>query len=340
MFRLVEVYLLGWFSVGLAKIKCDAFSCFPVRYFQIIAMERGRKRKQTAEPRTEPLLELVPESGSSTSSNANANDPIERLADIMSTMLQTRERPTNLGLAKGDVVPVFNPEDREQSSELWLNKIEELREIFQWTEEATIYYALSKLSGLAEVWYKGLNTMKFSWGEWKQRILCAFPSTRDYYEILSEMMKRRKRFEESYSKYFYEKVALLNRCKITGLEGVSCILGGIDDVVVKASARAGNFQSPEDLFRYLSTLHDLPPSTSRPMLKPAFKNDRRMQVGGRREFRRNDVYPQKCFKCGKTGHLLKDCRQKRCDFCRNLGHVESECRIKKRKKEENVNVVA
>lgn len=54
------------------------------------------------------------------------------------------------------------------------------------------------------------------------------------------MMRRRK-----YTKYYYEKCALLNAWKIYGRDAVSCIIAGIDDNVVKTGARAGNHQCPD-----------------------------------------------------------------------------------------------
>lgn len=296
-------------------------------------MGKGQKRKQSTERPIEPTLSLVPDvtpSGSRSASISN-NDSVDRLAEIMTNIIQTSSRSANVGSAKGEVVPVFNPEDREQNSERWLRKVDELRQVFQWTEQATIYFALSKLSGLAEIWYKGLSTINYTWEEWKQNILLAFPATRDYYDILMEMIQRRKRAEESYPKYYYEKMALLNCCDIKGAKAVSCILGGIDDVVVKAAAKAGNYQTPEELFRYISTLHDLRPSTSRPIAKPAYKLDRKPG-----QFRKDDRGKRfdsfsvvKCHKCGKPGHIMKDCRQKQCSFCRKIGHIESDCFFKR-----------
>lgn len=302
---------------------------------------RGQKRKQ---PSAEPSQELlVRESNSSiggnSSSNVGSNDSVERLAQMMSDILQSSQNAVKLGTAKGDVIPEFNPEDREQNAERWLNKVDELRQIFNWSEEATMYFALSKLKGLAEVWVKGLQSMKFSWEEWKQKILVAFPSTRDYYEKLSDMMQRRKRYDENYSKYYYEKLTLLNQCKITGAEAVSCILGGIDDVVVKTSAKAGNYGTPEELYQYLSSLHNSRPSTSasRPIAKPIRRQDRQMNWNKREDNRRSG---SKCFKCGKLGHLMRECRLKRCDFCRNLGHVESDCYLKRKGKPEGTKTVS
>ena len=59
------------------------------------------------------------------------------------------------------------------------------------------------------------------------------------------MSNRRKKIDETYTRYFFEKRALLNAVKIDGPDAVSCIIGGIDDIVVTSGARAGRHQSPE-----------------------------------------------------------------------------------------------
>lgn len=130
--------------------------------------------------------------------------PIDRLTDVMTALLKTTKGESTK-TARGEMIPWFDPEDREQNAEMWCGKVDEVREIFRWTEETTIYYALSRMRGLAEVWYKGLPTLRFSWAEWKIKIQTAFPSQRDYYEALNDMMRRTKQPGETYAKYFYEK---------------------------------------------------------------------------------------------------------------------------------------
>lgn len=306
----------------------------------------GRTRKQKQPSTTESSQEIVPELSEPTPSSVSGNDSIDRLADIMANFIQTQNTVQNrntsaakLDTGKSDVVPAFNPEDREQSSTLWLNKVDELRQIFHWSEEATIYFALSKLTGLAETWYKGLQTMSFTWEEWKEKILVAFPSVRDHYEMLTDMIRRRKRQDESYSRYYYEKLTLINQCKITGVDAVSCILGGIDDVVVKASAKAGNYQTPEGLYQYLSSLNDLRPSLSRPTAsKHSFNKNNSIGKWNKGENRKQGS--SKCFKCGRSGHRQRDCDAKRCTFCRRVGHLEDECYTKKRQHSNNVKTVS
>lgn len=75
------------------------------------------------------------------------------------------------------------------------------------------------------------------------------------------MLDRRKLPSESYAQYYYEKMALIKACKICGKKAVECLIGGIYEPTVANYARADKLKSPEDLFKYLSTIAEekLPP---------------------------------------------------------------------------------
>jgi hypothetical protein len=287
--------------------------------------KRRRRRHESSSPEERRLRRRrTHESGTTESS-------IDRLTDVMTTFLQQTANKSSGFSCRGEVIPVFNPEEVGQNAEKWCRKVDELREIFHWSEEATIYYALAKLRGLAETWYKGLPTLKWSWAQWKDKIQVAFPSKRDFYEDLRTIMCRRKRPDENYAKYFYEMSALLSACKITGTDAVSCIIGGIDDVIVKTGARAGNHQTIESLYQYLCSLGETPKTSqhvSSTKTSDKKKSHHEPEVGAKE----NDW---KCFACGKTGHNSwhchknKDRQEKRCYQCGQVGHFKPDCPLRK-----------
>ncbi|KAJ8914362.1 hypothetical protein NQ315_011350 [Exocentrus adspersus] len=195
---------------------------------------------------------------------------------------------------------------------------------------------------MAEVWYKSLRTVKFTWNEWKQQLESNFPSKRDYYSDLLVMIDRKKLQNESYTTYYFHKLALLNCCKISGPEAVSCIIGGINDNVVKTGATAGNHQTPESLYGYLTSLNPQP-GTSR-LGDHAFKHFQRSnkQLYGGHKNMTQAKKTLTCFVCHKDGHVSKFCPEKdskkgtktssqlRCDFCHRVGHLEENSFTKKR----------
>lgn len=263
---------------------------------------------------------------------------LNKLTDAVTTLLEKSVPRQNGTGFTCEAVPSFDPEERNQSSFVWCKKVDELKVIFNWTEEATIYFALSKLRGLAGTWYKGLATVNFTWDEWKTKLQDAFPSSKDYYEQLVEMIGRRKKAGESYGRYFYEKLTLLNACQISEENAVACIIGGLDDRVVKIGAKAGRYKTPNELYWYLNQQNE-PTSTTyhAPRPKSVFKRSGRYcKSKGPQPAAATGLT---CFKCGKKGHYASSCTtkeitEKRCNLCRSHQHYESTC-PKKEKADRN-----
>lgn len=173
---------------------------------------------------------------------------LDRFTAAIATLVQQGNGCQQPASFRGDAISFFDPEDKNQTAENWCKKIDEMRSLYNWSEQSTIYFALAKLKGLALVWYKGLTSIENTWSEWKTKLIEAFPSQREYYDLLMEMIKRVKKPEENYIKYYYEKIALTNLCGIKGKNAVSCILGGISNQIVITGAKAGQYQTPETLY--------------------------------------------------------------------------------------------
>lgn len=305
---------------------------------------KTRKRALTVSDQSSDLHaeEQGPPQQRNRSFSRTTDESIDRLTAVMANFIETtteRERPSTSTM-KGDIVPTFNPEDKGQTVVSWCQKVDELREIFNWSEEATIYFAMTKLRGLAETWYKSLPSLKFTWGEWKLKLIEGFPSKRNYCADLQEMLHRRKRPDETYTRYYYEKVALLNNCKIFGADAVSCIIGGINDIVVKTGASAGDYQTTESLYTYLSTLSNISGTMSvSSKFTPKNQFNRHYK---KKNFSKSERIIT-CYTCKRPGHTANVCDQKeyankpanktlekRCNFCRRSGHLEIDCFLKKR----------
>lgn len=73
-----------------------------------------------------------------------------------------------------NVVSEFDPNDSSQNIEIWLHKINECAKIYGWNDSQICYYALPKLAGLAQRWYRGLPFLLFSWDEWMVKLRSLF----------------------------------------------------------------------------------------------------------------------------------------------------------------------
>lgn len=157
--------------------------------------------------------------------------------------------------AKPECIPEFTHGNPNLSSSKWIEKIEQLGAINNWDEPTTIFYMQTRLGGLARRWYDNLPSYQLTWTEGTELILKAFPDLQDFATLLRKVVNRCKVPTESWERYYFVKIKLLNACEISGKKGVSCIINGINDSSIQASAKAGRYETSNALYaEYLSTL--------------------------------------------------------------------------------------
>lgn len=147
----------------------------------------------------------------------------------------------------------------------------------------------------------------------------AFPDGHDYYETLTRMVHRVKLPNESFTTYYYEKTALLNRCNILGPNAISCILGVIEDITVRTAAKASNPAASEDLLKFLRSC-DI---TRSPYPRQSLLKAGHRRLNGRGKAPTTNT--EKCYACGQAGHKATMCRQRKCYTCGQPGHRAVDC---------------
>jgi hypothetical protein len=81
-----------------------------------------------------------------------------------------------------NVIEPFDP--RHHNIEEWLDAIDEFKAIYDWDDRTTSHFALNKLSGPAEVWYRGLPSRVFSWDQWREKLSASQISLKHYMNIV------------------------------------------------------------------------------------------------------------------------------------------------------------
>ncbi|KAJ2941659.1 hypothetical protein O0L34_g10454 [Tuta absoluta] len=233
--------------------------------------------------------------------------------------------------AKADIIPIFDPEKNDLESAQWLNKIEQLGAIHNWSDKMKSYFMQARLSGMAKVWHSSLHNYEFTWNQWKKQLLDAFPQRFDFVESLRDMLNKRKAPAENMTQYFYSKIAMLNKLEITGAKAVACIIDGLPPFM-KAPARAGNYSTPSELYsKFLTVMSD-----NKPRLHPVVSS---FQSKVREE--NSDLLPIKdqkkpfvCFLCNEAGHSVRRCPKNSvlakpcCSHCGKSGHPPEKCWFK------------
>ncbi|KAF9413403.1 hypothetical protein HW555_008385, partial [Spodoptera exigua] len=244
-----------------------------------------------------------------------------------------KDRESFLSSSMNNVIPEFDPLLREQTIDVWLNKVDECAEIYNWNDKQTAHFAVPKLTGHAKTWYQGLPSIKHSWLEWKRILRESFPSTENFAELLTEMLNRRTRLGESLEVYYFSKINLLNRCKIFGKQAVDCIVFGIEDKGVRLSAQAGKFDKPEYTLEFFKTVKNYQPRDLRDFRRDTQSKDTRPlsvtsiapRVNG--AVRSQPKGNLTCFNCNDPGHMSWQCRKplNKCTDCNYLGHNSNDC---------------
>lgn len=185
---------------------------------------------------------------------------------------------------------------------------------------------MQKLQGLAKVWYEGLNTILFSWPEWQNKLINAFPFEQSYSQTLEDMLQRKSKFNEPIEVYYYEKLSLVNQCDITGERAVDCIIHGISDRTTRSSALALRCSHPDNLLQFLMS--------NRASINFSEKHNQQNKfIPDLNSTSKTSVKPENstlhCFNCKEKGHPYLQCPKPllKCDKCNKVGHKVENCMV-------------
>lgn len=261
------------------------------------------------------------------------------------------------------LVPCFNPLLLScPTVDTWIRRIDDLADIYQWTDRMTSCNALTKLEGPARSWYDSLSSVDKTWTEWKEELRRAFPSATSMQRLHRDMEDRRRKRGEPIESYYYDKLSKARRCNLGDEACIEYIITGLNDEGAIRAVSVRTYESPEELLHCLKRLEERlgnMASSASPALKGAssspltsrrrFENGADRATGSKSEARRERVDPPPlrprkkplinergetlCFNCDDYGHVSMNCpspqRKARCGVCKRVGHDAKDCREKR-----------
>lgn len=263
----------------------------------------------------------------------STRDVVNILNSVKSQPQPSTVAPTqSSGLSHKNILPDFDPSSKSQTTDVWLRKVNECATVYGWDERTVIHFAMQKLQGLAKTWYESLNSILYSWSEWQQKLISAFPFEQNYGQSLEDMLKRKSRYNEPLEIYYYEKLALLNRCDIEGKRAVDCIIHGLTDKTIRSSANALRCTQPEQLLQFLMASKEVSNNfVERNSIKgrPTSDSNNTHYNYANKTVRSNNnpVHDIFCFNCKEKGHPYLKCPKPliQCVKCRRFGHKSENC---------------
>ncbi|XP_055687650.1 uncharacterized protein LOC129797825 [Lutzomyia longipalpis] len=236
-----------------------------------------------------------------------------------------------------DLIPAFRPGEDETTTEEWIENLESMREIYEWTDQQVLLYASIRLKGAAKKWHSTTKTK--TWDEFKRELMKAFPEKINVGRIIKEIQGRKRKRDETVTEYFFEMRQKGKKIKLDDATIAKYIIAGLGDEKLIGMVAGANYDSPQELLQKIKDAEDI---------RRAMRKHGIGESGGKEKGEKNDARPEQesqdgnqvqkvsCYNCGKVGQTARECHEREnkqrdmkaeitCFKCNEKGHIARFC---------------
>lgn len=312
---------------------------------QVPAMPQQQRIHQEQPPEMHQLLQQTsflpqeqPPEGQGTTASPELKLPLTRAEStthrIGDPPRQERGRHHTSFRDESETLVKFSGNDSEMPVNSWVRKVERLAAIGEWNDRDTLFAAIRALTGPASDWFAYSEETIASWTDMREGLVATFGGDVDEAAAVATLQRARPGKDEPLVQYMHRMRRLGHNGGISESLILRYIVDGIpDEPYHKANLYAcDNFgQLKIQLDKYNR-------------VKMAARDSLKKPEGGGSQYKSGNKVDKnasgtstaagsdKCFNCGRKGHIGRNCPDKKsgklCYTCHKPGHISSACKEK------------
>ncbi|XP_011883683.1 PREDICTED: uncharacterized protein LOC105570844 [Vollenhovia emeryi] len=216
--------------------------------------------------------------------------------------------------------------DGTQSVTMWFTSFEETADLCGWTDVQKIIYAKRLLRGSAKL-FANFECRVQSYRAFRRALAEEFGKTMNSRQVHKELSKVTKKSEETYQEYIYRVLELASHGEIELEAKIQYIIDGIKDEESNKAILYSATSIKELRQKFMQY------ETQRANRNKAKQQQQQTSLKKRTTNSSNQVATavtaKRCFNCGDSKHLGKDCPSKvkgaKCYSCNEFGHIAAKC---------------
>ncbi|XP_054729235.1 uncharacterized protein LOC129238219 [Anastrepha obliqua] len=240
------------------------------------------------------------------------------------------EMNTNKSVFFGDVrdiiaiLPTYDPSKKNLTSEQFVKRVEQLRNVYNWNDKILLYAVQTKLEGVAKMWIDASAEIFLNWSHFANEFLNEFPCFVNAADVHMELMNMKRNYSESAESFYYRVLATGRRGNIDDASIIKYMVNGMNDVDLKRSISVNNYSTCNELLRAIINYCKYNTVKTSNWVK---RVEEPTHSSAKKD---NQTKKTICYNCNNPGHFSRNYsepqKRERCTKCLKVGHSTNNCK--------------